>query len=522
VEEEPETEQNGTGAEESARKAPRGKKGGKRKKPSNIEAHANGDNLDVDINGINQTSRAESEAIVTDVDSPAIEEPPPPTTADVGESIQVETDKVTTLAPGTTYINVNTPGSTITAMAWNPFKPFIMVSGHSLLRLYAVSTTTTLDSVTGPKFKDYPLPSTSSNITAFQWKDEGDGILAAFGSTSNENGEIKSVTQLRLLSEPYSPNHTVIINGVVQLVRWNQSQDRVLAVSYSDGLHSIAIWTLADQTFSSPLSLTIAETIVDATWLNQGRFAICGDKLLKIFEVTDGRILETFSEETVGFWDKLRYDPVCSLLACASTESNKIALTNGEYPIRETADLGEGGLTDIEFQPIINPASYIEGSQRLLATAFGNGTIQLWNAVSPFTPLYRLTMDGSPAISISFSPDGYVLAGAGNGSVVIWNAENGRLPKATWSWEESTDVAINGSLEQPNGSDAMDIDKPELPNETKLQTLSWDSDGKRIAYCIGNRVSSVSYIKLWMCQSNTVPDCHHQFPEVIQLELQFG
>jgi len=79
--------------------------------------------MDLDHNGVSQvihTSRGESEAVVSDMESPTVEELPI-STLSIGHSTEIQTEKVVDLAPETTYVKIKEPGKVVTHTLWGFF-----------------------------------------------------------------------------------------------------------------------------------------------------------------------------------------------------------------------------------------------------------------------------------------------------------------------------------------------------------------------------------------------------------------
>jgi WD40 repeat protein len=71
---------------------------------------------------------------------------------------------------------------------------------------------------------------------------------------------------------------------------------------------------------------------------------------------------------------------------------------------------------------------------RLLASAYGNGTVQLWNTATgqeAGAPITAGTTNTGGVTAVAFSPDGTLLAsGDGDGTVRLWNPATGKAPHA--------------------------------------------------------------------------------------------
>ena len=80
---------------------------------------------------------------------------------------------------------------------------------------------------------------------------------------------------------------------------------------------------------------------------------------------------------------------------------------------------------------------------KLLATAYGDGTVRLWNPATGQAvgaPLPADTGAGGGVFGVAFSPDGKLLASGGaDGTVRLWNPATGQavgapLPAAPARW----------------------------------------------------------------------------------------
>ena len=104
---------------------------------------------------------------------------------------------------------------------------------------------------------------------------------------------------------------------------------------------------------------------------------------------------------------------------------NTLRLTNVTHPNAPTSDAalpadGGGNTVPIAFSP----------SGPLLA-ADVRGSIRLWDTSDPHHPVAKATVTGQPAIRLSFSPDGRVLAAVGeNGYLHLWNVTDSSHPSA--------------------------------------------------------------------------------------------
>ncbi|KAH0548306.1 hypothetical protein GP486_008000, partial [Trichoglossum hirsutum] len=151
----------------------------------------------------------------------------------------------------------------------------------------------------------------------------------------------------------------------------------------------------------------------------------------------------------------------------------------------------------LEWQPLAHPRqAQDKSSVRILATGSEDGIVRLWNGRAPGAgPLHRFEL-GSPIFAIAFSPDGYFIAAASFGKLMIWNAEEGGLPRAWWTLKNATDQrrGVTNPIKQDPGGDDPSWPEPSSPNGEEWPdeqfvdpSLSWDADGKRLAYGVGKQ-----------------------------------
>jgi WD40 repeat protein len=124
--------------------------------------------------------------------------------------------------------------------------------------------------------------------------------------------------------------------------------------------------------------------------------------------------------------------------------------------------------------------------------------VRLWNGRAiGGAPLHKFEL-GSPILALAFSPDGFFIAAASFGKLMIWNAEDGGLPRAWWTAKNAMDQrrgTANAIKQDPGHEDPAWIEAStnggEWPDEQVADlSLSWDADGKKLAYGVGRHVSS--------------------------------
>ncbi|KAF2839652.1 WD40 repeat-like protein [Patellaria atrata CBS 101060] len=449
----------------------------KRQKRNHVEnRQVNGDVMDIEPNGFVHTPNPDVDTGPSEVESPIIEEPPLPTTLEVGQSTGVQSDKVSIaeLASDTIFIKVEDPDAKVDRTCWDPENaPLLLLAGDSLLRFYYIqrAAENSMDKSKSYTPHDVNIALNPFSVLNFSWTLSGEAVLGIKEERQNEQGEKLIIRKLLSLQKGGSEIRTMSsLIGNVWALRFNKEKKLLLCVSSMGSESVIRIW----DNFSGkdPLHMiSVDEFVFDAAWVNDAKFVVCGTNVLRIYEINEG-IQTVKSVSLDGEWQMLRFDGLCKLIACVSDSNNKLALFQEDLTEISIMNFDEDQITGFDFQPFPNPAAFTPGSARLLATSHDDGSIRIWDAVRQLQPLHRLMMDNVEARAMAFSPDGHYIAGAALDTVLIWQADIGGQPKARWKWE--------GSKEQ--------WDTTEPDDEALQQSLAWDADGKKLAFTVANQV----------------------------------
>ena len=449
----------------------------RKRRPSAVEIHRNGDLMDIDEGAIVQSRRTDSVQPLSRSESPAVEELPLLSTLSIGRSTGVQSEKTQEFPIQSAILKIDDPGVTVLHTMWSPTDPpRLLTAGRSLLRLYAVPSTLPSDSII-PQFTFDGAKSVadSATITSLCWASLGNIVAATFDDRSLENESGMPGGNVHLVS--YLGEETRLISSLPEIVfalRWNSSSKMLLGISSNDVRGCIWLWDTAKVEIIC--SEYTDQPITDAIWLNETVFAVCGHEFLQIYEY-DERLLHCKKHSTATRWEKLRYDPASGHIACLSLEENVFGIATPESVEIKSSPPQSNNLTALEFQPVPDRSTYNSDSPRILATAYDNGTIQLWDAKRPFESIRRLNMD-VPVMAMAFSPDGSLLAGAGDDTVMLWNAEVGGLPKAIWRGAEGQWPSHIEEAEEEEAGEGDHI-------------LAWDFEGKKLAFMFANHVNSI-------------------------------
>ena len=393
-----------------------------------------------------------------------------------GESRGVQSDKVDELGPQTSILTV--PERTqIMHTAWNPKDPTILaIGGEALCRLWYISKTAALaDSPNNKSYVDILDESYGSLVSAMAWSPDGEVLAVA---TRNDSSDCVGAVCLwskmgKALDE------LPAVQDMVLKLRWSPSGHHVLGITSSGtGSSSLTLWDIHSSQAIPPLS--IENILTDAAFISNDRLTVCGNNIIASSLLESQRILtlhirgETDAQHN---WTHIRYDSRTHTTALAAEETAVLGLIDSSDTLRITT-AHEDAITDLAYQPVTNLSAYPHAAPRLLATSSLDGTIKIWDAKRPFMTEHTLSLGhATPAIAMSFTSDGYLVAAANWNRILIWNAEAGGVPRASWKGDLGN--MPNGLLTNGNGAEGQ--------AESNC-SLSWDAEGGKLALGVGCQV----------------------------------
>lgn len=131
-------------------------------------------------------------------------------------------------------------------------------------------------------------------------------------------------------------------------------------------------------------------------------------------------------------------------------------------------------IVSLLWQPIPNHIDHDSNSERFLASSGEDGIISIWSTRTEIKPWCSMTLDGA-VVALAFTPDGAFLASATVQQILIWRLGDVSVPRARWTMGPEHSI---------------------WATEEGHHTLSWDVNGQKLAYGIGNNVSSRIFSRL--------------------------
>ena len=414
--------------------------------------------------------------------SPTSDNTPLMQTLTNGESRGVQSDKVAELGPQTNILTLSET-SHVMHTAWNPKDPTILAtSGDALCRLWYISRSAAFDENPNHQsnYVDLLDSSYGSLVSTMAWDPTGE--ILAVATRDDNSGWIGAVSLWSKTGKAL--DELPAAQDMVLKLRWSPSGKQLLGITTAGNVtSSLALWDMDTSQAVPPYQLP--SVITDAAWTSNNQLTICGDGMIASSLLENQRviILHTRPEPTAQQnWTHIRYDSRTHTTALAAEETAVLGLIDASDTLR-TIMAHESQITALAYQPVTNLSAYPASAPRLLATSSLDGSIKVWDAKRPFDLLHTLSLGhAAPAIAMSFTPDGYLVAAANWNQVLIWNAEAGGLPKA--ASKGVLERKSNGML--TNGNRASE-EEDELAGDANC-SLSWDAESGKLALGFGRQV----------------------------------
>ncbi|KAI9062736.1 WD40 repeat-like protein [Trametes sanguinea] len=208
----------------------------------------------------------------------------------------------------------------------------------------------------------------------------------------------------------------------VRAVAW--SSDGALAASGSHD-SSVAVWNITSPRESTTLSSHDEPVNSVVFACDRTLLSASDDKTCKVWNATNNSLMRTLRHDCAV--NVVAVSPESSLVACA--------LVRGEVVVWNKVN-GERLKSLTSSVPAVSLTFY---SKSLLATAYSNSLVALWDIPNASPAKLVLASDGAQARAAAFSPDGAHIAVANAGTVNFsqWSVDSPRYPVRTKDLEVS-------------------------------------------------------------------------------------
>lgn len=428
--------------------------------------------------------------------------PTPKFTLTNGHSVgvQISPTKAADLRPNATILDVAANGH-VTNIVWRPRDPTVMAAAGdtfcNLLRLSSPSSASIQDNLV-----DYN--GDNACVSTVAWDTTGQKLAVATyhdmsGSVTMYDAQGDAVDLL--------PEVPRMITGLY----WAEHSPHLVVVASDSRVSELALWDDSLRPEEFPPPQVIDNSIYDFTWSGRHQAYACGDGLVYQCDVdTRIHITKTFSSgdsDTAWTYIRCANKDGSPVVVTASTGSARIWIPTHDMYLD---DAHQGEITSIEIPPRpLKPDVEQHNTPLILASSSTDDTVKIWHIdldSRRFNCVHHLHLGPLiPALTLSFSPDGYALAAASKDRFFIWNAERGGAPMATWTLAGQEDTKGNGLDYAVNGQNGTTELMP-------VRSLSWDTDGKRLAFGFGNKVRHHHFYALQLLGSYNADICVLRWP----------
>ena len=433
---------------------------------------------DVDVDGDVSMGIRADETHDQEPEAPEAPEATHPTLV-TGQSVgvQISPAKAADLSPDTAILHVAATDH-VTRTLWRPWDPtVVVVAGDSFCSIWKLSSSSAPVEIKLVENEDESL------VSAVSWDPTGQKLAIA---TYNDLCGTVSVYNVDGYALDLLPEMPMMLTGL----HWTPSGSHLVIVASNSKTTELVLWDPYSE-FVPPQ--VIDGNIYDLSWSGNNQAYASGDGSVYQCDIEPGmiRVSKEFPSDSPNtIWTYIRCTNAGNSSVAVAASSGTASLWIPTHDMR-LDDAHNGDITAIDLHASLQPWSPLQKNQKIVLTSFStDSTVKIWNIdleAKRFDCVHSLSLGSSiPALAGGLSPDGYALAASSKNKLLIWNTERGGNALATWIMpgseevkaEEGPDRAVNGQ----NGT----TDFPD-------RSLSWDTDGKKLAIGFGQEVCFYSF-----------------------------
>ena len=425
-----------------------------------------------------------------------IEAPAPIYTLTNGHSVgvQITPAKVADLKAETKILGVADEHH-VTRSLWRPHDPSILAaSGEQFCGLWKVSSQDFRPDSQPPPYLGLIDDSDTTFVSAASW--EPGGTLLAIATYNR----LDFTGQLRV----YNAHHNSLVDAlptaqnVVTSLRWQSVGLRLVGFASGPQNSSLVLWDLSLPPESwTPSATSVPMLINDVDWASHGNTSVVcasGDGVVSLYKALSDLTFERkWSSNPIDEdkWTFVRcswWSEDTAVVIAAAAETANIWVPSADVLMKHAH---QAIITGLELRPnqVIHPS---QASAHEFATSSMDNTIKIWrfdNTNNQVEALFKVHMGlSSPVMTLSYSPDGFYIAGASYDQIKIWKAESGVQTIAQWDGQDSDWRGTSLKLrDQDSNRDIRSVSDGQQDFDAD-HSLSWDADSKKLAFGLGHQV----------------------------------
>ncbi len=384
----------------------------------------------------------------------------------------------------------------VTDASWRPTDPTVLAaSGHDFVGVWKIPSQPSPPGAVLPPAQSVIDRRDDQIVSAMAWE-PGGTMLAVAVFDSHTAGAIRI----------YDGQEAVLIEclpaaqRLITTLRWQKVGSRLMGFAASTDESSLVLWDLSGSTsLPGAFSITVPEQIHDISWASHGNTSIvcaAGDGVIYQCRAVPDLVIEqkwtSTSADDHTSWNLIKcswWSEEAAVIVAASASPPMLWIPAKNVHAR---DIHSAPITCLDLRPgqIVHPDQdpYCE-----FATCSLDGNVKIWrysDHSASIECLFKLSMsETAPILGLSYTPDGHAVAAASYDKVFLWKADK-RSP-ALAKWEGDGDNWGGACLKRQRRVSQGETMSEDGAREETGHSLTWDAEGRKLAFALGNQVCSL-------------------------------